>query len=957
MASEEYRVLLVDDDEDDYVVTQDLLSEATQVQFELDWVDTYHGGLEAIGSNCHDVYLLDYRLGPKTGLDLLQAAIAAGCGQPFILLTGMGSYEIDQQALALGASDYLIKGIQLTAPLLERTILHAIRRKQAQQALKDSEARYRLLFQEANDLVLIHPLGRLDQPGYPFADVNDAACRLLGYSREELCQLTPANLIAPEELADLPTELSILIDTQELLFEKTLIAKDGTRIPAELHAHVFDWHGTPTVLSVARDITERKAHEARLRESQDRLTLATTATNQGIWEWDVLNDRLFWDERMYGIYGVSPGDFEVSYAAWQRTIHPEDLAAVELALQAAIARPQEFHAEFRILWPNGQVRFLEAQALTVRDASGRAIRMTGVNRDISDRKQTELERDRFFNLALDLLFIADQDGVLKRINPAWTKALGYGPEALLGQSFWDLIHPEDEAAVVRARDRLGQGQDMQAIEVRCRTQSGNYLWTAWNAVPFLQEHLLYGAGRDISQRKQSEANLVYETLHDGLTGLYNRAYFLQRLETATKQVKRQTNYTCAVLFIDLDNFKNINDSLGHLVGDQLLIQVARVLRAAVREVDTVARLGGDEFTILVENSGGLNDILTLAQRIQDQIQASFCFDAQEIFTSASIGIVLSNPIYQSAADIIRDADIAMYRAKANGKGCHEVFDQAMYAEMLRLAELSNALRRAIDRQELHLHYQPIISMEPPHPIAGFEVLLRWYHPQKGLIPASEFIPIAEETGQINEIGMWVLECACRQFKRWQAEGRDLSNEYISVNLSGRQLREPDLLNSLDRILAETQMPTQNLKLEVTETSLVENIDTAIPMLEGIRERGIEISLDDFGTGFSSLRYLHQFPISIIKIDRSFVETLHKSDRDRSIVESIITLAKALGFTTVAEGIETYQQFEQLKALGCNVAQGYLFAKPMSQENIEQVIDSGAMAAFPIQQCCSTGVGV
>ncbi|NEO27879.1 MAG: bifunctional diguanylate cyclase/phosphodiesterase [Kamptonema sp. SIO4C4] len=406
-----------------------------------------------------------------------------------------------------------------------------------------------------------------------------------------------------------------------------------------------------------------------------------------------------------------------------------------------------------------------------------------------------------------------------------------------------------------------------------------------------------------------------------------------------------------VFFIDLDDFKRVNDTLGHLIGDRLLMQVSGILQASVRDIDSVARLGGDEFTILLEYVRDWKDVLTVVKRIQEQLNTAFQLEHHEVFTSASIGIVFSTPNYQTATEIVRDADIAMYRAKANGKGCYEVFDRSMYDQVLHLVKLENALRQAIANQELHLYYQPIVNLRDNFAdywtIEGFEVLARWHHPEKGLVPASEFISIAEDTGQINAIGEWVLQQACLQFQQLRSQYPDVTNLYLSINISGRQLREPSLLNLLDHTLQTTQIPRHCLKLELTESSLIENTAIAAKILTEIQQRGIEISLDDFGTGFSSLRYLHQFPLNVIKIDRSFVETLDRGMRERSIIHSIVMLARALGFATVAEGIETRQQLEKLRSLECESGQGYFFSKPIPYEQVADfLLKQGTLAQPP-----------
>jgi diguanylate cyclase (GGDEF)-like protein/PAS domain S-box-containing protein len=694
--------------------------------------------------------------------------------------------------------------------------------------------------------------------------------------------------------------------------------------------------------SLQQEIIERRQVEQSLRDSEAKFRQISEHIQEVFWleEYDPSLQKpttiAYVSSAYETIWGRTCESLYANPRAWIASVHEDDRQRVEVAFIQQ-AGQGTFDEEYRIVRSDGSIRWIRDRGFPIYQTDGNVHRIAGIAEDITERKQAELERDRFFNLSLDLLFIANDQGQFKRLNPAWEGLLGYSDRDLLNQSFWHLIHPEDQPIVQQTQQKLHQGEDVNTVEMRCRCQDGSYLWIAWNAVPFLEESLIYGAGRNISQRKESEAKLVHETLHDSLTGLANRAYFMGRLESTIQKNHYQSDSCFAVLFIDLDDFKRINDTLGHVIGDQLLIQISQILKGAVREADPVARLGGDEFTILLEEVPNLKEVLSIAERIQEKLKHPFQLNYHEIFTSASIGIVFSTSNYRNVAEIVRDADIAMYRAKANGKGCYEVFDQDMYAQTVYQVELENHLRYAIANQELQLRYQPIVRLQGDRILEGFEVLVRWLHPQKGLIPASEFIPIAESTGLINAIGEWVLIEACIQLQQWRSVYPDFKDLYFSINISGRQLRDPSLLNTLDRTLADIPIPPHCLKLEITESSLIENTQIATQILQTIQQRGIQISLDDFGTGFSSLRYLHQFPINIIKIDRSFVETVQQGNRERNIIHSIVALARALGFTTVAEGIETQQQLEQLQLLGCELGQGYFFSPPLTHQELDEFL--------------------
>ncbi|HYY98953.1 MAG TPA: EAL domain-containing protein, partial [Pyrinomonadaceae bacterium] len=437
-------------------------------------------------------------------------------------------------------------------------------------------------------------------------------------------------------------------------------------------------------------------------------------------------------------------------------------------------------------------------------------------------------------------------------------------------------------------------------------------------------HLIFQI-QDITDRKRAEEQLLHDAFHDALTGLPNRALFMDHVKMAIQRSRRSGDRLFAALFLDLDRFKIVNDSLGHMVGDQLLVGIAHRLEACLRPGDTVARLGGDEFTILLEDLSENEDAIDVARRVQEAVTQPFNIGGHEVFTTASIGIALSTTGYERAEDLLRDADTAMYRAKMQGKKRHVVFDKAMHDRAMELLQLETDLRRAIQRREFFLHYQPIVSLETGK-VASFEALVRWRHPERGLVMPGEFITVAEETGLIIPLGQWVLGEACRQMREWQKHYKIDEDVTVSVNLSSRQFSQADLTEQVASVLRETGLPAHSLKLEITESMVMENIDTAIDMLTQLRNLGVGISIDDFGTGYSSLSYLHRFPIDTLKIDRSFVTQMTDNTENAEIVRTIVTLARSLGMNVIAEGVETAAQLTQLRDLGCDFGQGYLFSK-------------------------------
>ncbi len=420
--------------------------------------------------------------------------------------------------------------------------------------------------------------------------------------------------------------------------------------------------------------------------------------------------------------------------------------------------------------------------------------------------------------------------------------------------------------------------------------------------------------------------LAHQAFHDSLTGLPNRVLLLDRLEHALDRAGRYRNRN-AVLFLDLDGFKIVNDSLGHQVGDQLLVAVAERLRVYSRPEDTIARLGGDEFAFLLEDIADQSDVARIAQRLTDALRAPFTVSGREVYVTASVGIVVSEPGEDDAARLLRDADVAMYRAKAKGKARYEVFDARMGADALRRLEAEEELRGAIERQELRVYYQPRVELASGD-IVGMEALVRWDHPRRGLLSPSEFIPLAEETGMILPIGRWVLAEACSQARAWQDRYPGPPGLLMSVNLSVRQFQHPELVEEIEQILRETGLAAGSLKLEITESVVMEDADANIVTLRKLDALGVRLEIDDFGTGYSSLGYLKRFPVDVLKIDRSFVAGLGRDPEDTAIVRAVISLAHTLGLAVTAEGIETAEQLVHLREMGCELGQGYFFSQPL-----------------------------
>jgi diguanylate cyclase (GGDEF)-like protein/PAS domain S-box-containing protein len=524
----------------------------------------------------------------------------------------------------------------------------------------------------------------------------------------------------------------------------------------------------------------------------------------------------------------------------------------------------------------------------------------------------------------------------------WKAMLGYGVGDLnhTPDEWFKRVHPDDIERVQSEimSHLLGLTPQFQS-EHRVRKHDGSYRWMLSRGLAVMDSnrhvYRMTGSLTDVTDQKQAEKKLLHNAFHDALTGLPNRVLFMERLTHSLARVKDGEGYTFGVLFLDLDRFKVVNDSLGHQIGDQLLIATARRLESCLRPGDIVARLGGDEFAIILEHVKHVTDAVQAAERIRERLASPFNLSGHEVFISASIGIALNQTSSEQPDELLRNADTAMYRAKDQGRGCFELFDKGMHVRNAALSQLETGLRRALAHDEFRVHYQPIISLESWR-ISGFEALVRWEHPEHGYVSPLKFIPVAEETGLIIQIGAWVLREACQQLRIWQEQFPSDPPLSMSVNLSGKQLSQPDLIDRISQILNETGVEASTLKIEITESAIIENIDDAAMTLRRIKALGIRLSLDDFGTGYSSLSYLHRFPIDTLKIDRSFVSRINLP-KNTEIVRTILALAGNLGMDVVAEGVETREQILQLTGMNCEYVQGYLLSKPIDGRAMRDLI--------------------
>ncbi len=685
-----------------------------------------------------------------------------------------------------------------------------------------------------------------------------------------------------------------------------------------------------------QEITEREERFRQIAENVREVFFVISAKTDEI---------LYISPTYETVWGRSCQSLYENPQSWLSAIHPEDSSKAIATIETQFRTGDDFEEEYRIIRPDESICLVRVRAFPVCDVMGKVNRFVGIAEDITKRKEAEealKKSEEQFRLTFEMapigMAISTLKGKFTRVNQALCDALGYSPAELLELSFAEISHPDDWETHHYLEQKLINGAESNfQFEKRFIAKNGHVVDTLLkvllvcdaDAKPLHFNNQII----DITERKQMEQQLRHDALHDALTGLPNRALFMDRLQQQLKRSQRQDKYLFAVLFLDLDRFKVVNDSVGHLIGDKLLIEIARRLEKSIAPTDTVARLGGDEFTILLENLASRSEAILVAESIYQTLTFPFNIEGYELFTTASIGIALSSQGYDKPEDILRDADLTMYSAKEQGKARYEIFDCSLRDRALQRLELETDLRRALERGEFEVYYQPITSLALGI-LSGFEALARWNHPTKGSIGPADFIPVCEETGLIVPLGNWLLKEACQTARNWQLKYPEHPAIKMSVNLSAQQFREPQLIQEVENVLAETGLNGNFLKLEITESILIDNLETVTEIILNLRKQNIQFSIDDFGTGYSSLSYLHRFPVDTIKIDRSFVSQMQANGENSAIVKAIVTLAHMLNMDVIAEGIETTAQLAQLKLLQCEYGQGFFFSKPLNQQDAE-----------------------
>ncbi len=818
-------------------------------------------------------------------------------------------------------------------------------RKQSELALKKSEAQSRAILAALPDFIV-----RVGADGvyreFIVPEQDHPCASLIHFTGESISGTLPSETAHRHR-----HHLQRALHTDELqIYEQTMHIGDRTQ---EKEIRVIK-SGADEALFIVRDITNRKLAEAALRKHEQHFrNIAANIPGvivQHSLRADGSKSLLYVSSSCYELWEIEAESVvEDSQAVWDMVTF-EDQLAIRRSLRISAETLQPWSCQWQIRTPSGQRKWLHAVGRPERQKNGDVVWDTLVL-DISDRKRaesalakSEARYRKVVETQTDFILRLLPDTTITFANKSLCQALATSLKAIVGQRWSDFASRDSlQTNVLDYVAALSPQHPRFVVEKRDRRANGDIGWTHWLNEGIFDESgqlvEIQSVGRNITRLKQIEqdlrerkAQLKHDALHDGLTGLANRNLLLKRLERSLKQASRNLDHQFAVLFLDLDHFKVINDSLGHIAGDELLLAIANLLKEIVRESDLAARLGGDEFVILLEKIQDINEAERIAERILTTLKAPLDIGGQEIFIDASIGIVIGTAEYFSAEELLRDSDVAMYRAKQRGRGCYILFDPTMHLEAVQRLEMENDLRKALLNDEFVLHYQPIVLLET-QTIEGFEALIRWQHPQRGCLFPKDFIDIAEETGLIAPLGEWVLRRACQQLAYWRTQFPDRLLK-VSVNLSVKQLKD-SLLDTLENVRSAYSLLPNSLILEITESMLVKNVETTASLLAQVREKNIGVSIDDFGMGYSSLSYLHQLPVDTLKIDRSFVSPIQPDARNRVISESIITLSNLLGLGAIAEGIETAQQLEWLKKLGCKKGQGYFFSPPVPAEQATQ----------------------
>lgn len=912
------RILLVEDDPNDAELVAACLGEASASGAEIVHATSLGTGLRALESGGIDIVVLDLDLPDSCGFDTLEK-LAAAARVPVIVVSGNPHPALAAEAFKRRAYEVLEKS-ELDARSLMRIVRLASLQSRSERRAWRMELMYAAL-NASDHLVLM-----VDADAMQIIDLNDAAARALGYAPDELIGRSPSMLFELRSENELRAGYERLAGSQDgaQLFRAHLRHKEGALVPVEGTRRLLRAAGRCYVVDIARDIAERLKSEERLQQSLERFEIVARATNDVVWDWNLATDQLWCNENFSVVFGYEPNEVGAYVDARTARIHPEDATLVTHSLRAALERgDKSWSGEYRMRRKDGSYATVFDRGLVIHDAAGQPVRMIGAMLDITERRKSERRmalHTRRQEIIARLGQFALGGAELGEVLAEAARALRAGgcerAEILEGEAAPDgrvcvPIRGEQETFAVLAlgapRSEAADAEDLRFAEALA--------------------HVLSAAVR----RHHTQTRLAYMAEFDALTGLPNRHLVQDRLTQSVAQARRHARQG-AVLFIDLDRFKLVNDTLGHHVGDALIAEVGRRLKECVRDGDTVGRVSGDEFALVLAELAQPDDAALVAQKVLEALARPFHLAGHEAYVTASIGIAVFPADGDDAQTLLKNADMAMYRAKELTRNAYCFFTAQMNQRSVARLQLNTDLRRAMERGEFALHYQPKVDLRDGR-MHGVEALLRWNHPGRGLVAPAEFVPALEESGLILPVGEWVLREAAAQLRAWQREG--LQSVPVAVNLSARQFRRRDLDALIRAALSASGVPSSLLELEITESCLMDDPEDAVRLLASLRAAGLKISVDDFGTGHSSLSYLTRLPLTALKIDRSFVREAVSSAEAASIVRAVIDMAHDLNFTVIAEGVETQAQMAFLRRHGCDLGQGYLFDPPLAAAQLAE----------------------
>jgi diguanylate cyclase (GGDEF)-like protein/PAS domain S-box-containing protein len=810
---------------------------------------------------------------------------------------------------------------------------------EAEQALKQSQSLYQVLLDNTRDGVFLIQRGVVR-----FA--NQAMARILGYEADELVGMPYMNLVDESDIAAQQERRQQREDgSRDLqLYELQMIRKDGRRILCEVRADAVDYQGDIASTGTVRDVTEERNQQRALVQAERRYRELFQDSPVGLFRSSLQGEIVEVNEALAVMLGFkNPEDLKAKYSSMLDVY--ADPSERALLVERALRDGAFNHHETRVRDAHGNIRWVSTNVRLTRDENNEPAHFTGSALDVQERRmmqQALMSSENKYRTLVEQshvgVFIMDAVKLVY-VNRALAEMLGFRPGELVGRSYVELLAPDsvDDSAPVRKTFR-STGDFTQDFESCLLHRNGQRVYARVSVWPVEVDgqRQLTGTIIDITRQREAEARLRFHANHDPLTGLPNRALFNRKLAERLAPDERRGRFSFAVLFLDLDGFKWVNDSLGHGAGDRLLLEIARRLEDELASEVLIARYGGDEFTFLPEGSCDYERAVDIATRVLQLFEQPFSIGGQQVFSAASLGIVLGRPDYDSPDQVLRDADTAMYRAKAAGKAGYVVFDEGMHDEARMRLQMETDFRIALERGEFLLHYQPIVALDGGR-LVGAEALVRWQHPVRGFLLPSQFLPLAEETGLIVELDAWALQEACRQLAQWRRRRAEWQTLVMNINVDERQMGSPELTDEVFQLLQQHQLPPSCLRLEVTETVFRTGSGHARGQLEALKALGVGLAVDDFGTGYSSLEAFAASSFDGLKVDQSFVRDVTINPRHRAIVRTIIGFAKDLGLLLTAEGIETEEQRELLLDLGCEYGQGYLFAQALAPAEFERML--------------------